>query len=150
MEGTGMKLTDGTFYLEDRVVLKSGGLFEGTYEIGVVKDLSETACFLVWGSGRDVEIGWVEKRLLHKLPPFIPEAEKKDVVNSPEHYNYNRKGIECIDAIEASMSEEEFKGYLKGNVLKYMWRYSYKGKPEEDLKKARWYHDRLMKIVEGK
>ena len=70
-----------------------------------------------------------------------------DVVNSPPHYN--RKGIECLSAIEASMSDEEFKGYLKGNCLKYIWRYTYKGKPTEDLKKAEYYLKRLIHEVES-
>jgi len=72
-------------------------------------------------------------------------GEELDEVDNP--YHYNRKGIECIDAIEASMSDEEFRGYLKGNVLKYIWRYTYKDKPLEDLKKARWYHEKLISIV---
>ena len=62
-------------------------------------------------------------------------------VDSPNHYNSG--SLECIDAIEASMSRDEFLGYLKGNTLKYLWRYRYKGKPEEDLKKAQWYLDKL-------
>jgi len=70
----------------------------------------------------------------------------KDKVNNPPHYNTH--GIECIQAIQASMSKEEFKGYLKGNVLKYIWRYTYKGKPLEDLKKAEWYLKKLMKGVD--
>jgi len=65
-----------------------------------------------------------------------------DPVNNPSHYN--RKGVEAIDAIEASMSLEEFQGYLKGNVMKYIWRYRYKAKPLEDLKKAEWYLKRLI------
>ena len=65
-----------------------------------------------------------------------------DPVNNPSHYN--RKGVEAIDAIEASMSKEEFQGYLKGNVMKYIWRYRYKAKPLEDLKKAEWYLKRLI------
>ncbi len=69
-----------------------------------------------------------------------------DVVQKPEHYN--KASIETIDAIEASMSEEEFRGHLKGTVLKYLWRYTYKGKPVEDLKKARWYLDKLIERVE--
>lgn len=69
-----------------------------------------------------------------------------DNVNRPQHYN--RKGIECIAAIEASMSDEEFKGYLKGNCLKYIWRYQYKGKPLEDLKKGEFYLKRLIEIYE--
>ena len=70
------------------------------------------------------------------------EEPSDDPVNSPAHYN--RKGVEAIQAIEASMSPEEYRGYLKGNCMKYMWRYQYKGKPVEDLKKCQWYLDRLI------
>jgi hypothetical protein len=45
------------------------------------------------------------------------------------------------------MSKEAFAGYCKGNVMKYLWRYEYKGKLE-DLKKAQWYLDRLVKSQE--
>ena len=66
-----------------------------------------------------------------------------------EHpYHYTQGDIECIDAIKASMSNEAFDGFLKGNALKYLWRYEDKGKPAEDLKKARWYLDKLISIVE--
>ena len=68
-----------------------------------------------------------------------------DMVNSPPHYN--KHGIECIMAIEAALTEEEFKGYIKGNVLKYTWRENYKNKVE-DLKKAAWYLKRLIESVE--
>ena len=70
-----------------------------------------------------------------------------DVVNSPPHYKSG--GIEAIEGIEASMGPEAYAGYLKGNIMKYMWRYERKGKPIEDLKKARWYLDRLIQKVEG-
>ena len=63
-----------------------------------------------------------------------------DMVNSPPHYKDG--GIECIEAIEASMSEEAFRGYLKGNMLKYLWRYEHKG-GKEDLDKANWYLTKL-------
>ena len=66
----------------------------------------------------------------------------EDVVNKPSHYNNG--SIECIEGIQASMSEEAFKGYLKGNCMKYLWRYDYKGKPVEDLQKAQWYLARLL------
>lgn len=69
-----------------------------------------------------------------------------DPVNSPSHYA-DGNGIECIEAIEASMSMEEFKGFLKGNIQKYVWRYD-KKRGSEDLKKARWYLDRLIGIKE--
>ena len=69
-----------------------------------------------------------------------------DNVNSPSHYNSGT--VECIDAIEAMLSPEEYTGYLRGNSLKYRWRFRYKGKPVEDLRKANWYEDRLLKFME--
>lgn len=77
----------------------------------------------------------------------VAEDAVVDVVNSPPHYKAG--GIEAIEGIEASMAPEAYAGYLKGNILKYMWRYERKGKPIEDLKKARWYLDRLIQKVEG-
>jgi hypothetical protein len=74
-----------------------------------------------------------------------PIFEKEDMVNKPIHYN--QYGIECIDSIRASMSKEGFRGYLKGNVEKYLWRYDYKKKPLEDLKKAEWYLNKLIEEV---
>jgi len=68
-----------------------------------------------------------------------------DMVNSPPHYNSG--DIECIDAIKESMTLEAYKGYLKGNVQKYIWRYENK-KGVEDLKKAQWYLNRLVKTLE--
>ena len=70
-----------------------------------------------------------------------------DKVNHPEHYNQGT--IECIDAIEAMLSQEEFVGYLRGNSLKYWWRFRYKN-GIEDLRKAEWYERRLLKILEDK
>lgn len=68
-----------------------------------------------------------------------------DSVNSPSHYTHG--SIECIEAIEASMGTEGFKGFLKGNCLKYLWRYQQKN-GAEDLKKAQWYLSRLIDIQE--
>lgn len=71
---------------------------------------------------------------------------EEDPVNRPSHYTSG--GIECIDALEASMTPIEYAGFLKGQVFKYIWRYRLKGKPVEDLKKARYYLDRLIQITE--
>ena len=71
--------------------------------------------------------------------------EEEDVVNNPSHYNTGN--IECIEAIEESMTPEAYKGYLKGNCMKYLWRYDYKGKPVEDLEKAQWYLAKLLQEV---
>ena len=70
-----------------------------------------------------------------------------DMVNHPPHYKKN--GIECIEAIKAALTTEEFRGYCKGNTLKYTWRERYKGKSIEDLRKARFYLDRLILELEN-
>ena len=72
----------------------------------------------------------------------------EDLVNKPSHYNSG--GVECIEAIEASMELEAFQGYLKGNILKYIWRMSYKGKALEDCKKSQWYLNKLISTLEDK
>jgi hypothetical protein len=76
----------------------------------------------------------------------VVSDEVVDVVNSPPHYKSG--GIEAIEGIEASMEPEAYAGYLKGNIMKYMWRYERKGKPVEDLKKAQWYLGRLIAAQE--
>ena len=85
--------------------------------------------------------------LTNALNSYAAEAEKEaeDMVTAPSHYNTGN--IECIDAIEESMSSIAFKGYLKGNCMKYLWRYDYKGKQVEDLKKAGWYLQKLTEMV---
>ena len=66
-----------------------------------------------------------------------------DPVEKPVHYAAG--SVECIDAIEAQMTPEEFRGYLKGNVVKYLWRERKKG-GKESLKKARWYLNKLIDL----
>ena len=64
-----------------------------------------------------------------------------DSVNHP--HPYTAGSIECIDAIKASMTAIEFAGYLKGNCMKYLWRYRNKGELES-LRKCEWYLQRLI------
>ena len=54
-------------------------------------------------------------------------SKLSDAVNHPGHYAKGG-GIECVEAIKASMSSDAFKGYLKGNVMKYVWRYETKAR----------------------
>lgn len=68
-----------------------------------------------------------------------------DYVNHPPHYNSGN--IECIDAIEESMTHDAFVGYLKGNIQKYLWRFENK-KGLQDVLKAEWYLKRLIKTLE--
>ena len=67
-----------------------------------------------------------------------------DNVNSPSHYN--QSGIECIDAIKASLGDN-YQDYCKGNVMKYLWRYKYKN-GIEDLKQAQWYLNSMIESME--
>lgn len=65
-----------------------------------------------------------------------------DNVNHPSHYTSGK--VECIDAIDSAVQDlSGFEGYCTGNTIKYMWRWKKKN-GVEDLKKARWYLDRLI------
>jgi hypothetical protein len=68
-----------------------------------------------------------------------------DLIQRPDHYTSG--GIETIDFIQAKMTPEQFRGYLIGNVVKYISRFQHKN-GEQDLKKARWYLERLIQEVE--
>lgn len=66
-----------------------------------------------------------------------------DNVDHPKHYEqYN---IETITAIEGQSTPDEFRGFLKGNVMKYLARYRKKN-GVEDLNKAEWYLDKLTRF----
>ena len=64
----------------------------------------------------------------------------EDPVNSPKHYTQGN--MEVITAIEGMGLD-----YHQGNVVKYVSRYRYKN-GIEDLRKAKWYIDRLIYIEE--
>ena len=70
------------------------------------------------------------------------DAVRPDMVNSPPHYT--KGGIETIDYIKAKLSPEEYRGYLRGNLLKYASRLG--DKDSDDAGKAAWYADRLDKL----
>ena len=67
------------------------------------------------------------------------DAVRPDMVNSPPHYT--KGGIETIDFIQAKLSPEEYRGYLRGNLLKYASRLG--EKDSDDAGKASWYAQRL-------
>lgn len=73
------------------------------------------------------------------------EAEKPDPVNRPAHYTSG--GIECIDAMQAAFGVEAVKDFCLCNAFKYLWRHRNKN-GVEDLKKARWYLNRLIREME--
>jgi hypothetical protein len=73
---------------------------------------------------------------------FDKPAPGSDNVNHPAHYTNG--SIECIDAIRAALTPEEFRGYCKGNAIKYVWRERLKG-GNESMAKAGWYLNEAQK-----
>jgi len=72
---------------------------------------------------------------------------KNDIVNHPSHYTSGK--VECIDCIESAMTPEQFTGFLKGNVMKYIFRCGKKDSELQELKKAEWYLKKLIEFKEG-
>ena len=85
-----------------------------------------------------------KRKLNSKNPKYFKNVEKdikvpmwerdKDPVNSPNHYKQGNR--ETIEVIKDYMTSDEFSGYLKGNIIKYVGRFKFKGNPLQDLKKA--------------
>lgn len=76
----------------------------------------------------------------NRSPKEAPHVPDPDPVNSPAHYRVAE--IEAIDYISGQLGSG-VKNYLEGNILKYMHRWRYKN-GVEDLRKARWYLDKLI------
>lgn len=94
--------------------------------IGSVIDCKDGVCPVPWATAKKEEA------------PII----KEDLVNHPTHYQDG--GIECIEAIEAQLNAEEYRGFLRGNCAKYLWRCNLKGDAKENLLKCEWYLRRLI------
>lgn len=70
--------------------------------------------------------------------------KKKDAIN-PDYYKSGK--VECIDAIETATQElVGIQAVCTGNAIKYLWRWKQKN-GIEDLKKAKWYIDRILEIL---
>ena len=106
-----------------------------TGKISTVKEITGQYCTLKNG-GIHSSIELISNDLA-KPPP------KKDATN-PSYYD--RGGIKSMDFLEAYLSPEEFKGFLKGNAMKYLIRAEFKN-GDEDYKKANWYTNKLMEKI---
>lgn len=87
------------------------------------------------------EAGWQGKQ--YTYAPIV----KQDNVNSPKHYTTG--GIETIDYIRAKLGHWGTINYCMGNVIKYTSRWQDKN-GKEDLKKAQWYLNYAVKMMEEK
>ena len=88
-------------------------------------------------------------KALKETPGFdnvvASRVDTGDPVVAPNHYMVG--GIETIDFIRAKLTQEEFRGFCKGNVIKYLSRAEHKG-GSEDYKKARVYIGWLTDVSE--
>jgi len=72
---------------------------------------------------------------------------KMEKVNHPLHYK--GQAIETIDKIQLVLTEEEYRGFLKGNIMKYGDRMGLKENRKEDYEKQQWYLERYKKGSEN-
>lgn len=75
--------------------------------------------------------------------------ELVDLVNSPPHYKLNGLDIESVDVIRAVLTAEEFRGWCKGNAIKYLMRLGKKDKEIQDAKKSIKFLEWLVKELEA-
>lgn len=114
-------------------------------EFGVCKD---GVCPVPWETKTVVDDNYLTTAQIPNFDFITIDGRpkvKEDTVNHPSHYTDG--GIETIEAIEAQLSTEEYEGYLRGNCVKYLWRWRHKG-GVEDLKKCKWYLDRLISLID--
>lgn len=79
-------------------------------------------------------------------------TQKTDMVNHPPHYTSGKRGIECIQAIYSCLDaygDTPTISWLVGQVIKYLWRAPLKGKFNEDLKKAQFYMNEIIKELDN-
>lgn len=93
------------------------------------------------------ELETIENEHLNTWEKFYSVEQPADNINHPSHYQGK---IECIDYLQDKLTAEEFKGFLKGNVLKYLSRAGKKENELEDYKKSKWYLEKLITTMEKK
>jgi hypothetical protein len=78
---------------------------------------------------------------------IIDKEKDKSVISHPERYGGDTT-YECIKVLEAWMPEEQYKGFLRGNAIKYLCRVGKKDETVQELKKARFYLDKYIEFEE--
>lgn len=75
-------------------------------------------------------------------PPYPNQEPVHDPVKNPNHYAVG--GLEVKDILKAKLTPEEYRGYCKGNIIKYLMRAEHKGNPVQDYAKANQYSQWLV------
>jgi hypothetical protein len=88
----------------------------------------------------------VNKNYVQQTISVFDTNDKTDEIEKPAHYNYGK--YETIDVIVDTLGEYEAISYCHGNVLKYAIRMWHKGNPEKDIKKAIWYANKMVELLE--
>lgn len=117
--------------------------------IGIVNDLEQNqddeAQALI-SDAKELLINQQREKIINPLWKSTKESiAPKDNVNNPSHYTQGN--IECIDAMESMLTPEEFRGFLRGSIFKYQWRFMQKN-GVEGLKKSQWYLNKLIEKLE--
>lgn len=86
-------------------------------------------------------VEWSDDEPTEIINMMTNHTQAGDPVNHPSHYNQG--GIETLDLIRLYLTPEEYKGYLKGNIIKYRERSQFKGNAEQDYAKAKFYYDEV-------
>lgn len=78
---------------------------------------------------------------------IVESFTEKELVNHPKHYGGDTT-YECIKVLKNWLPEEQYKGFLRGNTLKYLCRVGNKDETVQELKKAKWYLEKLIEFEE--
>lgn len=125
-------------------VVDGGYCYECARKAGIAGTTHKSDCSLLRDPKRFMcDCGFARDAFVRKIVDMGEKLDEEKNVNHPAHYTTGE--IECIDAIRAALTPEEFRGFLKGNVIKYTWRERLKG-GIESMKKARWYLNKFLEV----
>jgi hypothetical protein len=131
-------LARGDIYREDDLV--------GGELVKVWATLEDYQIMAEWKEVSDVDYNLQELRAREGTLKVSIDTGKIDQVNCPSHYN--KGDVECIEAIKsATVGKKGIEAVCVANVIKYLWRYEEKGKPLQDVQKAKWYLDKLLNEI---
>lgn len=131
--------------------IKPTGLFAESNSIYVVNHVDKQVP--IWA--QNVPCIWNEDELFEYINDLEQESEATPITEKPAGVEsvtkmsyYNQGSIECIEAIKAALTQEEFIGWLRGTIIKYQWRLGGKNSAVEDSNKTLYYLNRLVKELQ--